>query len=161
MISPLLLRQIRNPGLGLLAARMHTRPQINLVQVAASPNKTQQEVKRPISPHLSIYKPQLTSTLSIMHRATGAGVGLVLYAGAIGSLFTNQSFPELIAMVPHHPLISLTTTAIGGAIIYHTLNGVRHLIWDVGYGFKLKHLYMSGYVVIALTAAGTLLIAFR
>lgn len=111
-----------------------------------------------MSPHLTIYKPQLTSTLSIMNRITGLGVSVVLYGGGIGAIFCSQSFPEILqsvqAIVPHS-LILVSKTAVMGAIIYHTLNGIRHLIWDVGYGFQLKHLYLSGYIVIALTAIGT------
>lgn len=116
------------------------------------------ELNRPMSPHLTIYKPQLTSTLSIMNRITGLGVSVVLYGGGIGAIFCSQSFPEILqsvqAIVPHS-LILVSKTAVMGAIIYHTLNGIRHLIWDVGYGFQLKHLYLSGYIVIALTAIGT------
>lgn len=116
------------------------------------------ELKRPTSPHLSIYKVQLTSTLSILHRIAGLGAGIVLYAGGVGAIFCSQSFPEIIQLIQStvpHPLILVTKSAVGGALIYHTLNGIRHLVWDVGYGFQLKHLYLSGYIVIALTAIGT------
>jgi len=117
------------------------------------------QLNRPMSPHLSVYKPQLTSTLSILNRITGLGASVVLYAGGIGALFcTSQSFPEILQLVQDkvpHFLILTTKTALGGSLIYHTLGGIRHLIWDIGYGFKLKHLYLSGYVVIALTAIGT------
>lgn len=118
-----------------------------------------------MSPHLSVYKPQLTSTLSIFHRITGLGTSVVLYAGGIGALFcTSTSFPEIVSLIqeniPHY-LILATKTAIGGSLIYHTLNGVRHLIWDVGYGFQLKHLYLSGYIVVALTAIGTAVVFIK
>lgn len=123
------------------------------------------QLNRPMSPHLSIYKVQLTSTLSIFHRATGLAASAVLYGGGIGALFcSSTSFPEIVHMiqdtVPNF-LILTTKAAIGGSLIYHTLNGVRHLIWDVGYGFQLKHLYLSGYVVVALTAIGTAIIFIR
>lgn len=120
---------------------------------------------RPLSPHLTVYKPQLTSTLSIFHRITGLGASVVLYAGGIGALFsTSQSFPEIVQIIQNNVpsfMILATKTAIGGSLIYHTLNGVRHLAWDVGYGFQLKHLYMSGYAVVALTAIGTILVFIR
>lgn len=147
---------------------MHTQPRISLVQGQTLANKEfwskNKELNRPMSPHLSIYKIQLTSTLSILTRITGLGASVVLYAGGIGAIFYNQSFPDLIQLIQTtipHSLISVTKTALGGAIIYHTLNGIRHLIWDVGYGFKLKHLYTSGYIVIALTAIGTAMIFIR
>lgn len=123
------------------------------------------QLSRPISPHMSVYRPQMTWVLSLLHRATGIGASAVLYAGGIGALFcTSQSFPEIVQLiqdnVPHFMLLTVKT-ALGGSIIYHTLNGVRHLIWDVGYGFQLKHLYMSGYVVLAVTAIGTAMIFIR
>lgn len=117
-----------------------------------------------MSPHLTIYKPQLTSTLSIMTRITGLGVSVILYAGGIGAIFSSQSFPGILqsvhAVVPHS-LILVSKTAVMGALIYHTLNGIRHLIWDVGYGFQLKQLYLSGYIVVVLTAIGTGIVFIR
>lgn len=117
------------------------------------------ELNRPTSPHLSVYKIQLTTTLSILHRITGAGTGALFYAGAIGlPLCTTMSFPEVVQIINNTVpsfLIVASKTAIGGSLIYHTLNGVRHLFWDYGYGFKLRELYLSGYVVVALTALGT------
>lgn len=123
------------------------------------------QLNRPMSPHLSVYKIQLTSTLSIFHRITGLATSVVLYGGGIGALFCSSlSFPEIVHMIQDNvpQFIILTSKAgIGGSIIYHTLNGIRHLIWDVGYGFQLKHLYLSGYVVVALTAIGTAVIFIR
>lgn len=144
---------------------MQTQRRVTLVQGQTTSTKEfwskNKELSRPMSPHLSIYKPQLTSTLSILNRITGLGASVVLYAGGIGAIFCHQSFPEILQLIQAtipHSLILLTKTALGGAIIYHTLNGIRHLIWDVGYGFELKHLYLSGYIVIALTAVGTAMI---
>lgn len=123
------------------------------------------QLERPMSPHLTIYKFQLPANLSILHRITGLGASVVLYAGGIGALFcTSQSFPELLHLVQDNVpsfLIKATKSAIGGSLLYHTLNGVRHLVWDVGYGFKMQHLYISGYVVVALTAIGTAVIFIK
>lgn len=123
------------------------------------------QLNRPMSPHLTIYKWQITMNLSILHRATGMGVGLLLYGGGIGSLFaTGVSFPEILSVIQHNVptfMILATKTAVAGGLLYHTLNGIRHLIWDIGYGFELKHLYLSGYVVVILTAIGTVLVFLR
>jgi len=155
--------------MGQMSARLiATQPRIALVQGQTvskdefwSKNK---DLNRPLSPHLSIYKIQLTSTLSIMHRLTGLGASVALYGAGIGAIFTTQNFPETLqlvqSMVPHS-LILASKVAVGGALLYHTLNGVRHLVWDVGYGFQLKHLYMSGYVVVVLTAIGAAVIFVR
>lgn len=168
ILNRLILHQCRQK----VAYTLSTRNAANFTMVPAQSQTLNKEfwnknieLKRPMSPHLSIYKFQLTSTLSILHRITGVGASAVLYAGGIGALLcTNQSFPEIIQLiqdnVPHF-MITLTKTAIGGAMIYHTLNGVRHLIWDVGYGFQLKHLYISGYIVVALTAIGTAVVFIK
>lgn len=166
IINPRLFRQ--NQFTKFYARSMQTQPRIALIQGQTTVNKEfwskNKELNRPMSPHLGIYKLQLTSTLSIMTRITGLGASVVLYAGGIGAIFYNQSFPELLQLIQStipHSFILLTKTALGGAIIYHTLNGVRHLVWDAGYGFQLKHLYMSGYIVVALTAVGTALVFIR
>lgn len=165
-INPRLMRQDQLAKFCLRS--MQTQPRISLVQGQTLANKEfwskNHELKRPMSPHLTIYKPQLTSTLSIMNRITGLGASVVLYAGGIGAIFYNNSFPDLIQLIQAtipHSLILLTKTALGGAVIYHTLNGIRHLVWDVGYGFQLKHLYLSGYIVVALTAVGTAMVFIR
>jgi len=71
-------------------------------------------VERPLSPHLFIYKPMLTMLMSIVHRITGAG----LYFGFMSSLFGR-----------------LTLFGYTWALMHHMLGGIRHLIWDNGYGF--------------------------
>lgn len=113
---------------------------------------------RPTSPHLQIYRPQLTSALSILHRIAGiflaAGVPALVYwlaAAAIG--------PEAFALAQ-----ALAGSVIGrtllllwtGAFFYHLLNGVRHLAWDAGWGFELTTTYRSGWAVIAGAAILTL-----
>ena len=165
-VSMGLLRQPRQLS-RIPACWMQTQPKIAFVQ-GQQINKEfwskNEELKRPMSPHLTIYKFELPANLSILHRITGLGASVALYGAGIGAIFCNQSFPEILQVVQSivpHSLILVTKTALGGAIIYHTLNGVRHLVWDAGYGFKLKHLYMSGYAVVALTALGTVMVFLR
>ena len=106
--------------------------------------------KRPLSPHLTVYRPQNTSVLSIFHRLTG--IGLV--------------FPTLIILVwliciPLGPsyfnLVTLLFESIIGkiflimslwALIYHTLTGIRHLIWDLGIGVDIKWVDLSSWFII-------------
>jgi len=113
-----------------------------------------ERLKRPMSPWM-IYKFQLTSMLSITHRGTGLGMGVVLYAWGINSLLSSntnwaQTLEALSAAVPSSLLYTvkvLVATSFG----YHAINGIRHLAWDLGYGFTIKELYTSGYVVLALS----------
>lgn len=168
ILSRLLQQQCRSSAFGLLSSRATSNFTMTSTQNTTVNKefwKKNKELERPMSPHLSIYKPQLTSTLSILNRGTGLAVSAVLYAGGIGALFcTNTSFPEIIQLVqqnvPHFLIIS-TKTALGGCMIYHTLAGIRHLLWDVGYGFNIKHLYLSGYIVVALTAIGTAIVFIK
>lgn len=167
-LAKLVQQQCRGTAFCLLSTRtasnftMTQAPNLNLSKNFLDKNK---QLNRPLSPHLSIYKPQITTILSISHRFTGLGISALLYAGGIGALFSSgSSFPEIVQLIQHNVpsfLILATKTAIGGSLIYHTLNGVRHLVWDVGYGFQLKHLYMSGYVVVVLTAIGTALVFIK
>lgn len=162
-------KQCRSAFFYQLNARTASNFTMNRTQDTGTLNKEfwskNSQLNRPMSPHLSIYKPQLTSTLSILHRATGLGASAVLYAGGIAALFsTSHNFPEIVGIIQNtvpHSLLLVTKTALGGSIIYHTLNGIRHLVWDMGYGFQLKHLYISGYVVVALTAIGTAIVFIR
>ena len=109
--------------------------------------------QRPLSPHLQIYAKQMTSVLSIAHRASGVWLGFVafalvawLLAVAGGSGFFTQ-FNAVAGSLPGQGLMVLTVASL----VYHSLNGIRHLLWDIGWGFELPHVNATGWVVIALT----------
>lgn len=115
--------------------------------------------ERPLSPHLQIYKPQLTSVLSIFHRATGVvlSVGSIflvwwLVAAATGddAFATAQGF-----WGSWFGLLLLFGWTF--SLFFHLANGIRHLVWDAGYGFDLKHAYASGWAVVGTSAALTLI----
>lgn len=109
--------------------------------------------KRPISPHLQIYKPQLTSVLSVCHRFTGLFlvVGLPLLSWWLADLaFGNLYFKCALYYLKTLP----GAIFIGGMIMslyYHFFNGIRHLLWDIGVGFELAQVYVSGWIVLGLT----------
>lgn len=114
---------------------------------------------RPLSPHLQVYKPQLTSVMSILHRLTGialaVGTLLLVYwlaaaAGGPESYATAQAF-----IASPIGLILLFGWTL--AFFYHLCNGIRHLFWDAGYGFELPTVYKSGWTVLIATAVLTLL----
>lgn len=117
---------------------------------------------RPLSPHLQVYKPQLTSMLSIMHRITGLflSLGLVifvywLYCLATDVVVANKMigfFQSVLGMVIFYAWIF--------AFAYHLCNGIRHLFWDVGKGFSLPAVYRSGYLVLVAAVVLTALVYF-
>ena len=105
---------------------------------------------RPLSPHLQIYRPQLTSVLSISHRISG----IVLSAGLIGVvawLMAVASGPEAYERflgLASHSLGKIALVAWTFALFYHLLNGIRHLLWDAGWLLDIKKAYASGYAVV-------------
>jgi succinate dehydrogenase / fumarate reductase, cytochrome b subunit len=114
---------------------------------------------RPISPHLQIYRPQLTSIMSILHRLTGVALALgtillvywlsALAAGPMSFLAAQHLIGSFVGR-----LLLFGWTV---ALFYHLLNGIRHLFWDAGWGFELPDVYRSGWAVVAGTAFLTLL----
>jgi succinate dehydrogenase / fumarate reductase cytochrome b subunit len=114
---------------------------------------------RPLSPHLQVYRWQLTSVLSILHRATGIALSVgalylaawVIYAA--GSSRGYAVFQEFNGSIVGRILL-------GGwlfSAFYHLCNGIRHLFWDAGYGFELKDAYRSGWIVVAVSLVATVL----
>ncbi|MEK9910866.1 MAG: succinate dehydrogenase, cytochrome b556 subunit [Candidatus Puniceispirillum sp.] len=108
---------------------------------------------RPLSPHLQVYRPQLTSVMSIMHRATGAALasGTVLLALWLAALAAGDGWFVMAAAVSAHPLGKLVLFGYSAALVYHGLNGIRHLSWDMCLGLELDQVYRSGYLVLSLT----------
>jgi len=113
--------------------------------------------ERPLSPHLEIYKPQLTMVLSITHRFTGVGL-------AVGTLFLTWWLiaaamgPEAYAFTQWIYGTWLGTLVLFGfsvSLFYHLCNGIRHLFWDVGLGYEMETVYRSGWSVVAATAVLT------
>ena len=115
---------------------------------------------RPLSPHLQVYRPQLTSVLSILHRGTGLvlALGAVLIAAWFWGLGGGESsYARVYAVLNSTPgkVLLLAWTA---CTFYHLCNGIRHLLWDIGHGFELSAVYRSGWLVVAATVVLTLLV---
>ena len=110
---------------------------------------------RPLSPHLQIYRPQLTSLMSILHRLTGAGLalGAALAAWWLATLAFNVGPGQNIDgsfffKFVRSPLGQAMLLCWLWAYVYHFLSGLRHLFWDAGYGFDIKTVYRSGWFVL-------------
>ena len=108
---------------------------------------------RPLSPHLQVYRPQLTSVMSIMHRASGAvlATGSLLVALWLVALAAGAAVFNPFADAMQHPLGQLVVFGYSLALVYHGLNGIRHLMWDLRIGLEIKQVYQSGYLVLGLT----------
>ena len=110
---------------------------------------------RPISPHLQIYRPQLTSVLSIMHRLTGlllSGASVVLSLWLV-SLALGEPTYSLFAGLWDSWAATALMSAVVFCVYFHLLNGVRHLAWDRGFGFDLPTVYASGWTVVVVALA--------
>ena len=117
-----------------------------------------QTSQRPLSPHLQIYRWQLTSTLSIVHRATGIAlsVGTLLL---VWWLVAAASGPDSYAKVQGFMRSWLGVFCLVGwsfSLFYHLCNGIRHLVWDTVHGFELRQIYFSGWVSVAASILLTL-----
>lgn len=114
---------------------------------------------RPLSPHLQVYRPQITSVLSILHRATGIALAvgtllliwwLVAAAAGPESFATAQGF--IGSLVGRILLLGWSWS-----LFYHLCNGIRHLAWDAGWGFELPTVYATGWIVVIASFVLTLL----
>ena len=114
---------------------------------------------RPLSPHIQIYKPQLTSVLSITHRATGVFLclGAVVFAWWVVALSIGPEAFAAVRAALGSWLGRLLLFAWTFSFFFHLCNGVRHLFWDAGLGLELQSAYASGKAVIAGSIALTLL----
>lgn len=87
---------------------------------------------RPTSPHLTIYKPQMTSLLSVTHRGTGLAQSVILTGFAVGAIASNSTFPIFLAYLQSWKfggaLIFLGKFALAWPVTYHLFNGLRHLV---------------------------------
>ncbi len=115
--------------------------------------------QRPLSPHLQIYRPQLTSVLSITHRATGVAlvVGtlvLVYWLLAVASGAETYASAQYLLGSWFGRIVLL---GFSFALFFHLCNGIRHLYWDLGLGFELKTAYASGTAVVVVSIVMTVL----
>lgn len=116
---------------------------------------------RPLSPHLTVYRPQMTSISSILTRITGSAliVGALM---VVWWLIAAATSPECFAVADWW-----MTSIVGDVVLilsvwalwYHALAGLRHLYWDTGRGLDVEFSEMLGWVIIALSVALTILTA--
>ncbi len=108
------------------------------------------ENKRPLSPHLQVYQPQLTSLMSILHRLSGVFLSLgtvVLAYWLIAAASGAESYQQAQDLLGSF-LGLLLLFGWSFALFYHLCNGIRHLFWDIGLGMDIKMVYLSGKLVL-------------
>lgn len=117
----------------------------------------------PISPHLQIYKPQITSILSITHRVTGFCLNLLLVLLSFWTLSIALGEEYYIFFIQvYDMLITKLVISIGlFGFFYHALNGIRHIFWDFGFFINNLSSLISGYIVLAFTMFLSILAIFK
>lgn len=120
------------------------------------------KTQRPLSPHLQVYKPQLTSMMSITHRLTGLflSLGLVLFVYWLFCLANSLEKANTMIHFAQTTLGCVLFYAWVFAFSYHLCNGIRHLFWDAGKGYSIPAVYRSGYLVLIGAALLTALVFF-
>ena len=116
--------------------------------------------KNPLSPHLQIYRWHLSMILSITHRIIGVvnSIAMILIClWTISLLFGEENY-EIIKILFQSLLGKLLITSLSWSFSFHMLSEIRHLIWDLGYGFDLKISKITGVITIIGSLALTILI---
>jgi len=113
---------------------------------------------RPLSPHLSIYRWQITMAMSILHRITGVSLtlGALLVVWWLLAAATGPGYFATVDGLITSWIGNLILLGSSWALCYHLLNGIRHLVWDIGIGFEVETADKTGIAVIAGSAVLTL-----
>ena len=131
----------------------------------AAPTLNDLNRNRPMSPHMTIYQPQLTWLMSIGHRVTGAGLAGIVYGFGITSSLNifpvnlTMKICEMITVLPL-PLVLAGKFVLATPFMYHLFNGVRHLIWDTGRAMTLRGVYATGWAVNIATLISSTFLTF-
>jgi len=130
-----------------------------------SPGPSPRPYGRPLSPHLSIYRWPITMAASITHRATGIALaaGTLFLAWWLIAAASGPDAYALFARVAANPLGLIVLFGFLWSLAFHLLNGIRHLAWDVGYGFKVPTAKLTAaivYIGSLVLAAGAFAVGF-
>ncbi|KZS16392.1 Succinate dehydrogenase cytochrome b560 subunit, mitochondrial [Daphnia magna] len=114
-------------------------------------------LKRPLSPHLSIHVAWSNMILSMTHRFTGIFLFAIPFGLASVAILLPESYPDYLGMLEDMHLnqfiIATTKFLIALPFSFHFLNGIRHLIWDTGHWLTIKEVNWSGYIIVVLAVA--------
>lgn len=112
---------------------------------------------RPLSPHLQVYRLPLTAILSITHRITGVGLalGAILLVAWLAAAAAGPGWFAVASGLAGSWLGRLILLGFAWALIYHLINGIRHLFWDAGFGFEKSTARSSGLVTLIVSIVAT------
>jgi succinate dehydrogenase / fumarate reductase cytochrome b subunit len=113
--------------------------------------------RRPLSPNIQIYRPQLTSVLSILNRITGiflSACAVVLVVWLVAAAWGPQTYAPVQAAIASW-IGQIVLFVATFALFLHLCGGIRHLVWDTVHGFELRSIYISGWSVIAASVVIT------
>ena len=116
--------------------------------------------KNPLTPHLQIYKWQISSLLSIAHRITGVINAIAIILICIWFLLTINNEKILFENILNSFFGKFISISLSWTFSFHILNEIRHLIWDVGYGFDPKISKITGYMTLITSFLLTIIIYF-
>ena len=114
---------------------------------------------RPLSPHIQVYRWQISSVLSILHRITGVALAvgsLLLVYWIIAAAVGPEAFAVAQALIGSF-FGRLLLFGWSLALFFHLVNGIRHLFWDIGWGFELKAVSMTGWAALIAALLLTLI----
>jgi len=117
-------------------------------------------VRRPLSPHLQVYTPQMTSILSIMNRVTGIAIsaGTALLVWWLVAAASGPSAYATVQWFIGSPVGLFVLFGWTASLFFHFYNGIRHLAWDAGWGYELPKAYATGWIVVGATGVTTVLV---
>ena len=123
-------------------------------------NSDGQLVRRPLSPHLQVYRLPLAPVLSILHRLAGVALsaGTLLMVWWLVAAATGENAFATVQGFVGSPFGWLLLFGWTVALFFHFFNGLRHLAWDVGCGFEKHEYTATGWAVMIATGAATVLV---
>lgn len=118
---------------------------------------------RPLSPHLQVYRWQITSVLSILHRLTGIGLAFasLLFTGWLASLAYGEHVWTCCMTLYTSFVGKILFSAILFSFFFHLCNGIRHLFWDSGVGYDMPTATKTGWLVVISSIALSALTIWR
>ncbi|MEX2496982.1 MAG: succinate dehydrogenase, cytochrome b556 subunit [Woeseia sp.] len=116
-------------------------------------------VQRPLSPHLSIYRWPITMTMSILHRVSGVllSLGFILFAVWLMAAANGAETYDRVTGFMESLLGRLLLIVLSAAFFFHLASGLRHLIWDMGFGFEIRQANAGSWAIVVSTVLLTLL----